>query len=102
MVVAVMGGDAAGAGGRVPRVRASSRSDVTSRTSTTSYFIHHSQRIALASIVGDAWQIRRSITERKMRLNAASNHDDVMRKRNDKSAKSKKRTPSGGVSAGVA
>ena len=74
----------------------------TSRTSTTSYFIHHSQRISLASIVGDAWQIRRSITEHKMRLNAASDHKDVMRKRNGKSAKSKERTPSGGVSAGVA
>ena len=47
-------------------------------------------------------QSRRSITEHKMRLNAASDHKDVMRKRNGKSAKSKERTPSGGVSAGVA
>ena len=38
----------------------------------------------------------------KMRLNAASYHTDVVRKRNGKSAKSKERTPSGGVSAGVA
>ena len=40
-----------------------------SRTSTTSFFIHHVQRISLAAIVGDAWQIRRSITEMKMNMN---------------------------------
>ena len=74
----------------------------TSRTSTTSFFIHHSQRIALASITGDAWQIRRSITERKMRLNAANNMTGVTRKRNRKSAQSTVRTPGGNVSAGVA
>ena len=40
-----------------------------SRTSTTSFFIHHVQRISLAAIDGDAWQIRRSITEMKMKMN---------------------------------
>ena len=45
-----------------------------SRTSTTSFFIHHVQRISLAAIVGDAWQIRRSITEMKMKVNAGKTH----------------------------
>ena len=41
-----------------------------SRTSTTSFFIHHVQRISLAAIVGDACrQLRRSITEVKMKMN---------------------------------
>ena len=45
-----------------------------SRTSTTSFFIHHVQRISLAAIVGDAWQIRRSITEMKMKMNMEAAH----------------------------
>ena len=45
-----------------------------SRTSTTSFFLHHVQRISLAAIVGDAWQIRRSITEKKMKMNMGKPH----------------------------
>ena len=45
-----------------------------SRTSTTSFFIHHVQRVSLAAIVGDAWQIRRSITEMKMKVNMGKTH----------------------------
>ena len=59
-------------------VRAKAGKDKTrygvSRTSTTSFFIHHVQRISLAAIVGDAWQIRRSITEMKMKVNAGKTH----------------------------
>ena len=39
-----------------------------SRTSTRSFFVHHTQQLAAAAQVGDAKGIRRAITESKMRL----------------------------------
>ena len=39
-----------------------------SRTSATSFYVHHVQQLAAAAQVGDAKAIRRKITEHKMRL----------------------------------
>lgn len=40
----------------------------SSRTSSRDFFTHHSQRIALAAILGDAKAIRREIGDRKQEL----------------------------------
>ena len=40
----------------------------TSRTSSRDFFTHHSQRISLAAILGDAKAIRREIGDRKQEL----------------------------------
>ena len=39
-----------------------------SRTSATSFFVHHTQQLAAAAQVGDAKAIRRKITQEKMLL----------------------------------
>ena len=39
-----------------------------SRTSATSFFVHHTQQLALAAILGDAKAIRRETTIKKTRL----------------------------------
>ena len=44
----------------------------TSRTSATSFYVHHVQRIALAAQLGDARGIRRAVRERKQSLFATS------------------------------
>ena len=44
----------------------------TSRTSATSFYMHHVQRIALAAQLGDARGIRRAVRERKQSLFATS------------------------------
>ena len=47
-----------------------------SRTSTKSFFVHHTQRIAFAAQLYDAMAIRKEIGSRKQRLLAASRYAD--------------------------